>query len=166
MDPLAPFCHDPDCTARGKLGLGNIRVQSRTENRYRCTPCGHTFAATRETPFDRLKTAVDPVTIVITLLCHGGPVQALVVAFGRGERTVADWRDRAGRHGQRPHEQVVLPGPVELGHVQADEWDAKVVGRRPRMARARAVPSRLGLGGVVSPRRDLIRTTAVVRRVR
>ncbi len=166
MDPLVQFCHDPNCTARPKLGRGNIRVQSRKEKPYRWTTCGQTFAATRDTPFYRLKKSVDLMTLGITLLCHGCPVQALVVAFGLDERTVADWRDRAGRHGQRLHEHVVLQGQVELGPVQADELDAKVVGRRLWMAMAMAVPSRLGLGGVVSPRRDLILITAVVRMVR
>src|SRR4051812_36497509 len=166
MDPHAQFCHNPDCTARGQRGLGNIRIHSRKERRYRCTTCGQTFAATRDTPFYRLKRSVDLVTIVITLLCHGCPVQAIVAAFGLDERTVADWRDRAGRHGQRLHEHVVLQGQVELGHVQADELYAKVVGRRTWMAMAMAVPARLWLGGVISARRDLILITAVVTMVR
>ena len=97
----AQFCHNPDCPARGQLGLGNIRVHSRKERRYRCTTCGRTFAATRDTPFYRLKKSADLVTIVITLLCHGCPLQAIVAAFGLDERTVAAWRDRAGRHGQQ-----------------------------------------------------------------
>jgi len=166
MDPLAQFCHNPDCTARGQLGLGNIRVHSRKERRYRCLTCGQTFVASRDTPYYRLKKPVDLVTLVITLLCHGCPVQAIVVAFGLDERTVADWRDRAGRHGQRLHEHIVLQGQVELGHVQADEMYAKVVGRRLWMAMAMAVPSRLWLGGVVSARRDLSLITAVVQMVR
>src|SRR5512144_2043188 len=166
IDPLAQFCHNPDCTARGQLALGNINVHSRKERRYRCTTCGQTFAATRDTPFYRLKQSLDLVTIVITLLCPGCPVQAIVAAFGLDERTVADWRDRAGRHGQRLHERVVLQGPVELGHVRADELYAKVVGRRLWMAMAMAVPSRLWLGGVVSVCRDLNLITAVVRMVR
>src|SRR5437764_8817390 len=98
MDPQSQFCHNLDCTARGQLGLGNISVHSRKERRYRCSVCGRTFAATRDTPFYRLKKPVDLVTLVITLLCHGCPVQAIVAAFGLDERTVADWRDRAGRH--------------------------------------------------------------------
>ena len=166
MDPHAQFCHNPGCTARGKLGLGNIRVHSRKERRYRCTACGQTFAATRDTPFYRLKKSVDLVTIVVTLLCHGCPVQAIVAAFGLDERTVADWRDRAGRHGRRLHEHVVLQGRVELGHVQADELYAKVIGRRLWMAMAMAVPSRLWLGGVISEHRDLSLITAVVQMVR
>jgi transposase-like protein len=166
MDPLAQFCHDPDCTARGQLGLGNIHIHSRKERRYRCTTCGRTFVATRDTPFYRLKRSVDLVSLVIILLCHGCPVQAIVAAFGLDERTVAAWRDRAGRHAQRFHEHHVLGGRVELGHVQADELYVKAVGRRLWMAMAMAVPSRLWLGGVVSARRDLSLITACVQMVR
>ena len=66
MDPQAQFCHNPDCPARGQLGLGNIRVHSRTERRYRCTSCGRTFAATHDTPFYRLKKPTELVIIVLT----------------------------------------------------------------------------------------------------
>ena len=166
MDPQSQFCHNPDCTARGQLGLGNIRVHSRKERRYRCSTCGRTFAATRDTPFYRLKKSADLVTLVITLLCHGCPVQAIVAAFGLDERTVADWRDRAGRHARQFHEHRVLRGQVELGHVQADELYVKAVARRLWMAMAMAVPSRLWLGGVVSERRDLTLIMTVVGMVR
>src|SRR4051794_38285881 len=166
MDPQAQFCHNPDCPARGQLGRGNIRVHSRKERRYRCTTCDRTFAATHDTPFYRLKKPTDPVTIVVTLLCHGCPLQAIVAAFGLDERTVAAWRDRAGRHGQRFHEHHVLSGQVELGHVQADELCVKAVAQRTWMAMAMAVPSRLWLGGAVSARRDLTLIMAVVGMVR
>src|SRR3954449_3644273 len=166
MDPQDQFCHNPDCPARGQLGRGNIRVHSRKERRYRCTTCNRTFAATHDTPFYRLKGAADLVTLVITLLCHGCPLQAIVAAFGLDERTVAAWRDRAGQHGQHFHEHHVLRGQVELGHVQADELYVKAVARRTWMAMAMAVPSRLWLDGVVSERRDLALITAVVGMVR
>ena len=166
MDPLTQFCHNPDCPARGQLGSGNIRIHSRKERRYLYSICGRTFAATRDTPFYRLKKSLDLVTVVVTLLCHGCPVQAVVAAFGLDERTVADWRDRAGRHGQLLHEHRVLQGQVELGHVQADELYVKAVARKLWMAMAMAVPSRLWLGGVVSQRRDLALITAVVAMVR
>src|SRR5262245_39794929 len=166
MDPRAQFCHNPDRPARGQLGLNNIRVHSRAEQRYRCMTCGRTFAATHATPLYRLKKPTELVIIVLTLLCHGCPLQAIVAAFGLDERTVAAWRDRAGRHGQRFHEHHVLSGQVELGHVQADELYVKAVARRLWMAMAMAVPSRLWLGGVISPRRDLTLILAVVRLVR
>ena len=106
MNPLDQFCHNPDCPARGKAGQGNIRVHSRKERRFRCTTCRRTFAATADTPFYRLKVADDVVALILTLLTHGCPLQAVVVAFGYDERTVGAWRDRAGRHaGGLPNRQ-------------------------------------------------------------
>ncbi len=63
MDPLAQFCRNPDCPARGQLGSGNIRIHRRKERRYLCSTCGRTFAATRDTPFYRLKKSLDLASI-------------------------------------------------------------------------------------------------------
>jgi transposase-like protein len=166
MDPQDQFCHNTNCPARGLVGRGNIHVHSRRERRYRCTTCSRTFAATRGTPFYRKRTDHDVITTVLTLLTHGCPTQAIVAAFQLDERTVAAWRQQAGRHGQEVHAHVVQQGHVDLQHVQADELYVKMVGRRVWMAMAMAVPSRLWLGGVISPRRDLALITALVGMVR
>jgi transposase-like protein len=166
MNPHAQFCPNPQCPARGQRGQGNIRVHSQTEQRYRWMTCGHTFAATKGTPFYRLRSAADLVTIVLTLLCHGCPLQAIVAACGLAERTVATWLARAGQHCQQLQQPVVQPGQVDLPPVQADELGVKLVGRRVWMALALAVPARLWLGGVISPQRALVLITAVVRMIR
>jgi transposase-like protein len=166
MNPQTPFCHNPQCPARGQRGQGNIRVHSQIEQRYRCTTCGQTFAATTGTPYYRLRTAGDLVTVVLTLVCHGCPRQAIVAAFGLDERTVAAWVTRAGQHCHQVHQHLVQQGQVDLQHVQADELWVKLVGRRVWMAMAIAVPSRLWLGGVISPQRDLPLITTLVQRVR
>jgi transposase-like protein len=166
MNPQAQFCHNPQCPARGQRGQENIHVHSRAERRYRCTTCGQTFAATKDTPFYRLRTAADVVTLVLTLLSHGCPTQAIVAAFGVDERTVAAWLTRAGQHCQQVHQHVVQQGRVDLQHVQADELWVKLVGRRVWMGMAMAVPARLWLGGVISPRRDLVLITTLVRMIR
>ena len=166
MNPQTQFCHNLQCPARGQVGQGNIRVHSQIEPRYRCTRCGQTFAATKGTPFYRLRTAADVVTTVLTLLCHGCPLQAIVAAFGLDERTVATWLLRAGQHCQQVHQSVVHRGQVDLQHVQADELWVKLVGRRVWMAMALAVPSRLWLGGVISPQRDVVLITRLMQRVR
>lgn len=106
------------------------------------------------------------ITTVLILLTHGCPTQAIVAAFGLDERTVAAWQQQAGQPCQRVPAHVVQQGHVDLQHVQADEWWVKMVGRRVWMALAMAVPSRLWLGGVVSPRRDLVLITTVVEMVR
>jgi hypothetical protein len=103
--------------------------------------------------------------LVITLLCHGCPTQAIVAAFGLDERTVARWLWEAGRHCRRVHEHLVEQGQVDLQHVQADELWVKQVGGKVWMALALAAPSRLWLGGVISWHRDLPLMTRRVQRV-
>jgi transposase-like protein len=150
MDPQQQWCHNLDCPARGRAGQGNIHVHSQKEQRYRCETCRRTFAATTGTPFYRLRTAADWVTLVLILLCHSCPRQAIVAAFGLDERTVGQWQARAGwvlnlSKGQKAHEAIVQQGRVDLGQVQADELWVRWVGKRVWMAMALAVPPRLWL---------------------
>jgi transposase-like protein len=166
MNPQTPCCHNPQCPARGLRGQGNIRMPSQIERRYRCTTWGQTFAATKGTPFYRLRTPADLVTVVLPLVCQGCPIQAIVAALGLDERPVAAWVTRAGQHGQQMHQHVVQQRPVDLPHVQADELGVKLVGRRVWMAMALAVPSRLWLGGVISPQRALPLITTRVQLIR
>jgi transposase-like protein len=166
MNPMTQFCHNLDCPARGQVGQGNITIHSQKEQRYRCKECGRTFAATTGTPFYRLHQAVDLFTIVVTLLTHGCPLQAIVAAFALDERTVAAWLQRAGAHAQQLHQHLVQQGQIDLQHVQADELWVKVVGRRVWQAMAMAVPSRLWLGGVISAQRDRHLIRALVQQVR
>ena len=124
------------------------------------------FAATRDTPFYRLHKPAELAVLVLTLLSHGCPTQAIVAAFGLDERTVARWLASAGQHCQRAHEHLVEQGQVDLQHVQADELWVKQVGAKVWMALALAVPTRLWLGGVISGSRDLPLITRLVQRVR
>ena len=166
MDPTKQFCHNLACPLRGQGGQGNIGVHSQREQRYICRACGKTFSATKGTVSYRLRTAVDTVTLILILVCHGCPLQAIVAAFGVDERTVATWQARAGQHCQVVHEHLVAQGQVEVQYVQADELWVKLVGKKVWMALALAVPSRLWLGGVVSAHRDLALISRVVHLVR
>jgi len=166
VDPTSVFCDNPDCPARGQLGQGNIKVHSHKEQRYVCRCCNKTFAASKGTPFYRLHKDRSLLVIVVTLLTHGCPPQAIVAAFGLDERTVADWQHKAGAHCQAVHQHHLDTNKVELQHVQADELYAKRQGGRCWMAMAMAVPCRLWLGGVVSPVRNLQLIQRLVNMVR
>ena len=165
MDPHRVFCPNPTCSDKGQQGRGNIGVHSQKKQRYRCTTCGKTFAATRGTALYRLHHSVELMVVVVTLLCHGCPTQAIVAAFGLDERTVAAWLHRAGGHAARVHTAVVETGQVELGQVQVDEICVKVRRGGLWQAMALAVPTRLWLGGDLSPTRDGTLVTATLRRV-
>jgi transposase-like protein/IS1 family transposase len=165
MDPTQAFCPNLDCPARGQTGQGNIGIHSRKEHRLICMQCHQTFAATTGTAFYRLRTPAETVSLVVTLLAHGCPLQAIVAAFGFNERTVATWFARAGRQAQAVQEQVVEQ-PRDLGQVQADEIRVKQQGKISWMALAMTVGTRLWLGGEVSERRDLGLVRRLLGRVR
>ena len=103
---------------------------------------------------------------VIVLSVYGCPIQAIVKAFGLDERTVCDWHRRAGQHCQRVHEQLVESSQHDLQQVQADEIKVKTQKGIFWMALAIWVPTRLWMGGVVSPKRDLDLIQALADKVR
>jgi len=104
--------------------------------------------------FAGLRKPTEMIVMVVTLLAYGCPVQAIVHAFGLDERTVASWRDRAGRHCEKIHQALVEQGTLDLVHVQADE--IRVKGRKMIvwMGLAMMVSTRLWLAGTVSLTRD------------
>jgi transposase-like protein len=165
MDPTATFCPHEHCPARGQIGQGNIGIHSRQEPRFLCHECDQTCSARTGTVFYRLRTSAETVVLVVTLLAHGCPVQAIVAACGFDERTVADWWARSGRQSQAVHEYLVEQ-PRELGQVQADERRVKKQGGIVWMALAMMMQSRLWLGGEVREQRDLTLIRCLIARVR
>jgi len=154
--PLAPaqaFCLNPDCPAKGQVGQGNLGVHSHKERRFVCHLCHQTFSARKGSVFYRLQKEAALVTQVLTLLAHGCPVQAIVVAFQLDERTVRDWLAKSGAHCQAVHEHLVEQ-PQDLGQVQCDELRVKAQRGVLWLAMAICVRTRLWLGAEVSPQRD------------
>jgi transposase-like protein len=165
MDPTTTFCPNVACSARGQTGQGNIGIHSCKDKRLLCTECHKTFSATKGTAFYRLRTSAETVSLVGTLLAHGCPRQAIVVALGYDERTVAGWVARGGAQGQAVQEHLVEP-PRDLGQVQAEESRVKKQGGMVWMALAMMVWTRLGLGGEVREQRDRPLIRRLLARVR
>src|SRR5437763_1032758 len=111
IDASQVFCPNLDCVARGQVRQGNIVSHGKARARYRCKSCGKTFSAQVGTMFEGLRKPKALIVIVVTLLAYGCPIQAIVQAFGLDERTVASWRDRAGKHWK--------PGPSSRGATRA-----------------------------------------------
>ena len=166
MNPQEVFCPNEDCKSRGILGAGNIGIKSRKERRYVCKTCRRSFAQTKGTPLFDLKKQPVLFLIVVTLLAHGCPPQAIAAAFGLDERTVFAWQRKAGLHCEQVHEALVEQ-PRDLVQVQADEIRVKFAKKVVVwMAMAMQVPTRLWLGGVLSVRRDLTLIEALAHKVK
>jgi hypothetical protein len=93
MDPTMTFCLNMACLARGQTGQRNIGIHSRKDRRFICTQCRKTCAATYGTVFYRLRPSADLVALIITLLAHGCPVQALMVSSRWLAGEVSEQRD-------------------------------------------------------------------------
>ncbi len=154
MNASTQFCPNEACQARGQVGQGNIVVHGRKRPRYTGKTCGRTFSARVGTSFAGLRKPIELIVIVGTLLAYGCPLQAIVHAFGLDERTVADWRDRAGRHCEKLHLALIEQGKLDLLHVQADEIRIKARGTIAWRGLAMMVSRRLWVAGVVSQTRD------------
>src|SRR3989440_11009836 len=154
MNASQVFCPNLDCTARGKVGEGNIVIHSRSRPRYRCKTCGKTFSAQTGTMFAGLRKPMELMVIVVTLLAYGCPIQAIVQAFSLDERTVASWRDRAGKHCHQVHEALVQREQLDLGHGQADEIRGKGSKMIAWMGLAMMGSTRIWVGGGVGLTRD------------
>lgn len=113
-----------------------------------------------------IKKPAETFVLVTTLLAHGCPVQAIVAAFGLDERTVRAWLRRAGDHCQAVHEAVIGGSRLDLEQVQADEIKVKTQQGTVWMALAVMARTRLWLGGVVSPKRDLALIVALAACIR
>lgn len=113
-----------------------------------------------------LRKPTEIIVMVVTLLTYGCPVQAVVHAFELDERTVASWRDRAGKHCKQVHQAVVQQEKLDLVHVQADEIRAKGRQMIAWMGLAMMVSTRLWIAGVVSLNRDKSLADRLLQQVR
>lgn len=166
MDPSKVFCPNAMCSARGQTKSGTIVIHDRSRQRYRCNVCKKTVSAHRGTMFEGLRKPEELIVLVVTLLCYGCPVQAIVHAFGLDERTIAAWRDRAGVHCQKVHQAIIEQGHLDLMHLQADEIRVKGYQMIVWMGLAMMVSTRLWIAGVVQPSRDRSLADRLLQQVR
>jgi len=146
------FCPNLECPARGQTEQRNISVHSQKEERCFCNVCQTTFSVNKGTIFYRLQTDPKIVILVLTLLAHGCPVEAVVAAYKLDARTVRNWWERAGHQCEAIHQHIVGESQLDLQHVQADEIKVKTQGGSAWMAMATQVKSRLWLGAPSVPR--------------
>jgi transposase-like protein/IS1 family transposase len=166
MDASKQLCPNLECTSRGQIGQGNIVIHQKNRPRYKCKTCGKTFSARAGTALEGIRKSEDDFVKVATLLAYGTPTQAIVRAFELDERTVANWRERAGIHCEAVHKEKVERGILDLIHVQADEIWVKLRGAVLWVGLAIMVSTRLWIAIEVSEKRDSNLTNRLMQQVR
>jgi hypothetical protein len=114
VDSTKQLCPKAACPRRGQVGQGNVGAHREREQRSIWHGWEKTVRATTGTSFLRLRTPADGVTLVLTRLGNGCPLQAIGAAFGVAERTVAEGQARTD-HGWTMSELLHDPIPVPAG---------------------------------------------------
>jgi transposase-like protein/IS1 family transposase len=166
MNACEQFCPNKECQSRGQVGQGNIVGHGSKRPRYKCKTCGKTFSGRAGTALNGIRKSEKDFIKVTTLLAYGTPTQAIVHAFELDERTVANWRERAGIHCEAIHKEKIEQGILDLVHVQADEIWVKMKGTVVWVALAIMVSTRLWIAGEVSKKRDSDLIDNLMRQVR
>lgn len=121
----SPFaCPNPDCSAYGQRGQGNLRPHGwsskpRNIRCLRCLTCGQHFSERAGTPLFRLQLADDKALAIAQHLAEGNGLRATGRLCGVSLNTVLRFAHRAGDHAQQFHDQMVQH--VEVRQVQVDE---------------------------------------------
>src|SRR5437667_10846689 len=115
MDATKQFCPNLECKSRGEVGQGNIVIHSRERLRYKCKTCNYRTG----TAIEGIRKPIELFAVVTSLLAYGCPIQAIVHTYNLDERTVTDWRDRAGKHCEKVHQAKIEQGELDLKHVQS-----------------------------------------------
>ncbi len=166
MDACEQFCPNKECQSRGQVGQGNIVGHGSKRPRYKCKTCGKTFSERAGTALEGIRKSEKDFIKVTTLLAYGTPTQAIVHAFEMDERTVANWRERAGIHCEAVHKEKIERGMLDVIQAQADEIWVKMRGVVIWVALAIMVPTRLWIAVEVSKKRDSDLTDNLMQQVR
>ena len=158
LNPALMVC--PHCGEEEK-----IWIHSQKERRFKCAPCGKTFAESRGTIFFNIRYPIWVVVLVLSLLAGGCPVQAIVQSLYVNERTIASWQRLAGEHGKKVQEQKVCVGQLSGEQIQTDEMWVKTQYGAMWMATGMAVFSRLFIWGAVSIERNTNLVQKVVEKI-
>ncbi len=117
-------CPNPDCSAYGHRGAGNLCLhgwsgRSRRIRCLRCTTCGKDFSERANTPLFGLRTNEDTLVAIAEHLAEGVGCRATARLCGVSINTVLRFTARFGKHAELFHDQKVRG--IQPRQIQPDE---------------------------------------------
>ena len=117
-------CPNPDCSAYGQRGVGNLRLHGWSGSGHRirclhCATCGTDFSERANTPLFGLRTTQDKLVAIAEHLADGCGVRATARLCKVGRNTVLRFTQRFGRHAELFHDLEVRH--VDPKQIQPDE---------------------------------------------
>src|SRR4051794_40486225 len=117
-------CPNPDCSAYGQRGQGNLRPHgwSTADKRVRClrcTICGEHFSERRNTALFGLRLPIETMVAIAEHLAEGTGARATARLCGVSLNTVLRFTKLFGKHAERFHDAMVRG--IQPTQVQPDE---------------------------------------------
>ena len=104
------YCPNEDCSAYGKVGIGNIVKYGKSpqgRQRYQCRVCKKVFNERKGTLFYGKRTAVKDIVESLAMVAEGMGIRAAARVKGIKHDTLSAWLRQAGSQAQQV-EEVLL----------------------------------------------------------
>ena len=117
-------CPNPDCSAYGQRGAGNLHPHSWSDRSksircLRCSTCGKNFSQRTNTPLFGLRSSEDKLVAIAKHLAEGTGCRATARLCGVGLNTVLRFTARFGKHAEGFHDSQVRG--IQPKQIQPDE---------------------------------------------
>src|SRR5207253_8152077 len=123
VDTSPHFCPHPDCAYQGRVGLGNLCVNSHPSGgpwrQLHCTSCGGSFQETHGTPLHGKRVVPERLVWAVGALAEGLGIRAVARVFEVDPNTVLHWLVEVADHAAA-FSQYFLHD-VRVTQVQLDE---------------------------------------------
>ena len=114
------FCDNECCNHYNKIGLGNIKTNSRKKGQVYCNLCLNMWVLTKGTMFFGLKTPIDKVINTLLLLVRGMGLRNSSRQSGITTDTILEWVEKAAKHSKEF--STYMQTEMSLEQVQIDEF--------------------------------------------
>jgi hypothetical protein len=129
------FCDNKSCEYYGKIGAGNIKINSREHGQVYCNKCENIWVITKDTFFFGLKKPVDVILKTLKLLSEGMGLRAVCRSMNVTADAVLDWVVKAANHVNEV--SAYLKSEMHLTQCQIDEFWSFILKKRKTLEQRR-----------------------------
>ena len=122
------YCDNPSCSCYNKVGVDNIRTNSRAKGQVYCNRCKNIWVVTKGTMFFDLRTPIDKVIKVLQCLARGMGVNNTCRQENVTADSILEWIIKASKHSNEFTKY--MQQEMHLDQVQIDEFWSFILKKR------------------------------------
>ena len=122
------YCDNSSCVCYNKVGVDNIRTNSRAKGQVYCNRCKNIWLVTKGTMFFDLRTPIDKVIKVLQCLARGMGVNNTCRQENVTADSILEWIIKASKHSNEFTKY--MQQEMHLDQVQIDEFWSFILKKR------------------------------------